>query len=697
MKNKLQNLAIIVSIAISVFAFSQNTFAQTQRNPVLEFCTGTWCQWCPCGDQVIEDQILPNLPNAIILAYHGAGSDPFITFPGQGIIPALGLNAYPTGVIDRVSGVQSRGVWYNLMNTRNSIPATVSISIERSYNVNTREFTATIDLTALQNLNAQYSYSILLVEDGQVWGQTSNTTCTPGITYIPDYVHYWLVRAMMNGTTGEEIVNGAWNQGQVITKNINYTIPVPPSPAPDIVPDSCGVVVLVYKNGSPLNSAAEIQQAEQWSLIAPDYVVSLMSSTPDLLIENNETGNFSAVIQNQGLLDDSYYVDVTMDGPSGWTGEFTTPNGTFPIGQQDLVAVSAGDTLAIDVSVLPNVINGVAEITVRFTSINEPNISVSKTFSMVTVTGVPGLVIDASGEGYADALLTGMDAAFEYNYGVVTTDALYPSIDLTNFTLICWSSGNALPVFTQDEVNALQPFLNNGGRLLINGQDIGQDIFDAGGQSQFAQSFYNNYLHANYVDDVGLTFFFRGIDGDPISLSNQFSVSLNTLYTRSPDQFTPYDASATSLFTFGTYPQYNSLRADDGTNRVVYFGFGLEQVSVDTSRDGLVERAINWLMDGVVLGTPNEGVTATSFKLDQNFPNPFNPSTTISYNIPTESQVSLIVYDIMGKEVSKLVNGRQAAGNYNIEFDASSMASGTYFYKLTAGEFISVKKMVLLK
>ncbi len=52
---------------------------------------------------------------------------------------------------------------------------------------------------------------------------------------------------------------------------------------------------------------------------------------------------------------------------------------------------------------------------------------------------------------------------------------------------------------------------------LINGQNIGQDIFEASGQSQFAQDFYHNYLHANYISDVGPTFFLRGIDGDPIS------------------------------------------------------------------------------------------------------------------------------------------------------------------------------------
>ena len=72
-------------LLVTFFYLSSSQFAQTQRNPVLEFCTGTWCQWCPCGDDMVLENILPNIPNAIILAYHGAGSDPFRIFPGSGI------------------------------------------------------------------------------------------------------------------------------------------------------------------------------------------------------------------------------------------------------------------------------------------------------------------------------------------------------------------------------------------------------------------------------------------------------------------------------------------------------------------------------------------------------------------------------------------------------------------------------------
>ncbi len=89
--------------------------------------------------------------------------------------------------------------------------------------------------------------------------------------------------------------------------------------------------------------------------------------------------------------------------------------------------------------------------------------------------------------------------------------------------------------------------------------------------------------------------------------------------------------------------------------------------------------------------------TPEKFSLEQNYPNPFNPVTRIQFNVPANGYVNLTVFDILGREVSVLVSENLKAGSYAYTFDASGLVSGVYFYKITTGDFTSVKKMMLVK
>lgn len=100
---------------------------------------------------------------------------------------------------------------------------------------------------------------------------------------------------------------------------------------------------------------------------------------------------------------------------------------------------------------------------------------------------------------------------------------------------------------------------------------------------------------------------------------------------------------------------------------------------------------------GNSVGIEEENIIADGFKLEQNFPNPFNPKTVISYSLIKSGFVSIKVFDVLGNEVASLVNGRKNAGSYNAEFDGSKYASGIYFYTLETGDFSDRKKMILLK
>ncbi len=100
-----------------------------------------------------------------------------------------------------------------------------------------------------------------------------------------------------------------------------------------------------------------------------------------------------------------------------------------------------------------------------------------------------------------------------------------------------------------------------------------------------------------------------------------------------------------------------------------------------------------WKMSNII---PEE------YSLSQNYPNPFNPTTTISFSIPNiassfNSNVTLKIYDLLGREVNTLVNEVKQPGSYQVQFDASELSSGIYFYALSAGDFYQTKKLVLLK
>jgi hypothetical protein len=87
----------------------------------------------------------------------------------------------------------------------------------------------------------------------------------------------------------------------------------------------------------------------------------------------------------------------------------------------------------------------------------------------------------------------------------------------------------------------------------------------------------------------------------------------------------------------------------------------------------------------------------TNFALYQNYPNPFNPSTTIEFDIPERTNVKLVVYDILGREVEILIDKELEPGKYKINFTATNLPTGVYFYRLQAGNFIEQKKMILIK
>ena len=137
------------------------------------------------------------------------------------------------------------------------------------------------------------------------------------------------------------------------------------------------------------------------------------------------------------------------------------------------------------------------------------------------------------------------------------------------------------------------------------------------------------------------------------------------------------------------------VKPDRSGTPYLFAGFGQPfQPTSSFPTHGIWRRPLSELVVGVKerLNRP-----PTRFSLEQNYPNPFNPSTTITYSLPRMEQVTLKVYDVLGREVKTLVDERGSAGNHHVTFNADGLASGVYFYRLQSGSHILVKKLMLIK
>ncbi|MDW8465776.1 MAG: T9SS type A sorting domain-containing protein [Chloroherpetonaceae bacterium] len=122
---------------------------------------------------------------------------------------------------------------------------------------------------------------------------------------------------------------------------------------------------------------------------------------------------------------------------------------------------------------------------------------------------------------------------------------------------------------------------------------------------------------------------------------------------------------------------------------------------IDRTASGLVQYRLKQVdFNGTFKYSPIIEVEAglpQTFELSQNYPNPFNPATVISYQLPVASEVTLQVYDILGRAVATLVKAKQEAGRYQVQFNAGNLTSGLYFYRLQAGNFVQTRKMILMR
>ena len=350
--------SMLFGLFTSVILFTINIHPQTQRNPVIEYATGTWCQWCPCGDYTI-DELLTQYPNLIPIAYHGpVGSDPFADFPGNEIIGMMGFTGYPTATVDRSSALGDYTTWTAKVQSQINIPATVTINLDHNYNATTRQVNGTFYLTSLENLSGQFYLNIILTEDSLIYTQVNNGVCVSGGT---NWVHNRVVRAMINSASGQIVNSGSsWNSGETFNIPFSYTIPS------EFQANNCKIIAFIYKQNSPLY-LAEVQQGESWELV-PSVPVSIIipnggeqwyvGSNHDIIWSDTLSGNVKIELFKADVFNSTIISSTPSSGFYSWNiPDIQTPGDDYKIKISSLDYPSLNDLSDENFSILPPSVN----------------------------------------------------------------------------------------------------------------------------------------------------------------------------------------------------------------------------------------------------------------------------------------------------------------------------------------------------
>ena len=293
-------------------------------------------------------------------------------------------------------------------------------------------------------------------------------------------------------------------------------------------------------------------------------------------------------------------------------------------------------------------------------------------------------------------------------------EVIKDSVLLSNYDLVIWyvgdksESNNTLSLNEQQKISS---YLENGGNVFLSGSNIAEQFSKDSSETEI--NFLHNILKAKFISGNSDL---HGIIG-----TSNYNFSSNGFLFGITGLGSPYNEYSSDVIdTIGgslpilTYTDNKiagiaysgNFNNSANTGKIIYLSFPFETICKQEDRSRLMSDALIFfgLKNASDVKEQSENNLPGNFALNQNFPNPFNPSTIISYSIPVQSNVLIEIFDILGQKVKTLLNAQKQAGNYKIIFEANALPSGVYFYRLSAselngnsGRFVSTKKMLVLK
>lgn len=505
--------------------------------------------------------------------------------------------------------------------------------------------------------------AVLVTEDHIIGWQTDY-----GAGDNPNYDHMHVLRDYLTDIWGDEITNPTG--GETIDRT--YTMPVPST----WNPANCKITAFVGEYQSDVYQARTVPMVGGTTLVTG---LLTQDAAPYRSGTTAQATTFNTSFTNALGADEDYIVSLTaVDAPASWASALEVNGSTVASGST--TSITDAGTAQIDVNITPDAAPGIGNYLLTVSSSEFPMAPVLQQ-DVHVISGVHDLIVtNPQAEPWEALYMASMVQAGEQAYAVTTRDAFIKfgeanalSEVLNVYRNVSWT----FPSITDDEVAVLSPFMDNGGNLMIAGQDIG---WDQGGDAAAygtpaTQAFYADHMLATFVaDGSSSSNLVNFADGDAIfgavpnsSVANVFAG--NTY----PDQITPI-APATGILTYNATSNIGGIRAQTPNFKLVYFGIGPEQMSDAAVGRQMIQLSHDWFYGMVSI----EEFDAAIGSLGQAYPVPANGVLNIPVNT-LNTDATLEVFDAMGR----LVKGQPAGRTNNrLEVDTRDLGNGVYSYRL---------------
>ena len=656
---------LLVTALLAMAALVGPASAWYPRATQVEMATATWCVNCPDADQGIDvnKETFGRHEFNAIRYYDATGDFGNATSTARLAYYSMAGAGYPTGIFDGLIRVPRgddeialgdiyRGTIESLLDDPSYFKLTVN-----SFSFTPPTGSINIDIEVMEDVpNIANTYlRIMIAEDGIDWnGQIQDDVCRGS---VPD-------------ANGIAVTVNQYGQVQ----NVTRTFAIDPA----WVPANLHILAFVQDDDDKSISTSVStlpKPASQMRYYAQSPKVVIGDSTPSMPHGFEIFG-----VYNTGTVADEFNMHTIFAGPGDWSATLCDPYGTC-YGADFATTLYPGEYAELIVDMWPHS-SGYGIATVELSQDAVPGLVRSFQNEYITNDYAEVLLVDDDGRATYEDYFTDALAHFGHPYAVWKRSADAPTFDdLLYFPAIVWSTGRSHPTLDANDRAALGSYLDIGGRVFLTGQDLGKELYDAGGT---AYAWYQQQLHARFVNDNSGDRTLIGVTGDPISDGIDLTIeggdgANNQLY---PDRIDANDAYATPIFKYDSTWK-GAIRADDGNDKVVLFGFGFEAIDNASDRRVVLHRILRWFQ-GVQDAPEDTPALASTLSA---FPGVSRAASTVRFTLPETGETRLQVFSADGRLVRTLANGVLGAGSHTLSWDGTNargarVPAGVYCYRL---------------